>query len=431
MKLKNLLIFGLVIFFSLLHAQDTLKLSRQAYEAIFLKENLLLLAEKLEIPKAEALVLQARLWPNPALLIDEINLWATPTQISQFGEELPPLVGSSGRNQQVALSIEQLIYTAGKRTKNISLQKIGVQQARQQFEQLLRTLKLEFRKQLIYLQYLQLIEALYQKKLSSVKQLTQAYQKQVELGNIPRGDYIRLRALELKITKELSEYYQKANEVQKELKILMRLPSNTYLVLVEEGFLPNTIPYKNLVLDSLFQIAQNNRADLKLLELNKAHYQTLYELEKAMRIPNLTVKGSYDRGGNFMYNFIGFGVGMELPFFNRNQGNIEVAKVSIMQSELQHQQKLQTIYNEIALAYNNLQLAIQFLEKIEPTYESTLDRLLNSYTQNFLNRNISLLEYLDFSEAYLENKTIILEAIKELNEKIQNLNYSLGIDLLP
>lgn len=41
--------------------QDTLVLSIKECEAIFLKENLLLIAEKLEISKAEAMVLQARL----------------------------------------------------------------------------------------------------------------------------------------------------------------------------------------------------------------------------------------------------------------------------------------------------------------------------------------------------------------------------------
>lgn len=409
--------------------QDTLRISRKTCEAIFLRENLLLLAEKLEIPKTQALVIQAQLWPNPTLWIDEVNLWATQNQISQFGEELPPLIGSLNRNQQIAVSIEQLIYTAGKKNKTVNLQKLGVEKAKQQFEEVLRALKLEFRKQLTHLQYLQRIEALYQKKLGSVKQLTEAYQKQVELGNIPRGDYIRLKALELKITKELNEYYQKSNETQKELKTLMRLPNTTYLILTEEDFVPNLTPYKQLIIDSLLQLAQYNRADLKLALFNKTHYQNLYTLEKAMRIPNLTLKVGYDRGGNFMYNFVGLGVSTELPFFNRNQGNIQLAQIAIQQAELQYQQKLESINNEVVSAYNNLQLAIQFLEKIDPNYETTLDRLLNSYTQNFLNRNISLLEYLDFSEAYLENKTIILEANKEVNEKIENLNYSIGIDI--
>ncbi|GIV43422.1 MAG: hypothetical protein KatS3mg035_0545 [Bacteroidia bacterium] len=97
-------------------AQDTLKLSREQCEAIFLKENLLLLAEKLEISKAEAIKLQASLWPNPNITLDEINLWTTQKQLGIWGQELPGLNGGNfGRNQQFTFSIEQLILTAGKR----------------------------------------------------------------------------------------------------------------------------------------------------------------------------------------------------------------------------------------------------------------------------------------------------------------------------
>jgi cobalt-zinc-cadmium efflux system outer membrane protein len=414
-----------------LSAQDTLKLSRKACEAIFLEANLLLLAEKLEAPKAEALALQAQLWPNPTLSIDEINLWATQKQLSRFGEELPPLVGSWAANQQVALSIEQLILTAGKRKKTIALQSVEVEKARQTFGELLRALKVEFRLLLIKIQYLQLVQGLYREKLNSVKQLTAAYQKQVELGNIPKGDYIRLRALELEINKKLNEYYQTANEAQKELKILMRLPPNLYITLTEEGFTREFSAYKRLSLQTLIDTAQKIRPDIKLAELQATYFQKLHDLEKAMRTPNLTLKGGYDRGGNFMYNFVGFGVGFDLPIFNRNQGNIQFAKVSLEQSQLLYQQKILKVDNEIASAYRNLQLAIQFWEAIEPNYENTLDSLLNSYTRNFLNRNISLLEYLDFSEAYLENKMILLEAKKDINEEIENLNYSVGVDALP
>ncbi|MCH5688037.1 hypothetical protein LWM68_29495 [Niabella sp. W65] len=95
-------------------AQDTLTLSRSQCEAIFLRENLSLIAEQLNVPMAEAEVKQASLWPNPQFTLDEINLWANRHQTG--GQEVsPPIIGNWGRNQQYAVSLEQLIYTAGKR----------------------------------------------------------------------------------------------------------------------------------------------------------------------------------------------------------------------------------------------------------------------------------------------------------------------------
>lgn len=133
-------------------AQDSLRLSRQECEAIFLKENLLLIAERLEVSKAEAMALQAKLWPNPLFSLDEINLWAPPKQIGVFGQELPGLNGTKfGKNQQITFSIEQLILTAGKRKKRLALEQVNIDKSKQHFEDLLRHLKLEFRQQLTQL----------------------------------------------------------------------------------------------------------------------------------------------------------------------------------------------------------------------------------------------------------------------------------------
>lgn len=412
-------------------AQDTLKLSRQQCEAVFLKENLLLIAERLEVPKAEAMVLQAKLWPNPTVSLDEINLWATQKQLGVFGEELPGFNGGElGRNQQISFSIEQLILTAGKRKKLMALEQVNVEKSKQYFEDLLRHLKIEFRQQLTQLQYLQFNRIIYQNQISSVKQLTKAYQKQIELGNIPKGEYIRLKALELEFSKQINELNKEINEAQKELKLLMRLPANVQLVLTDEAYLKNAEAFKLISLAALLDTVKSTRPDLKIAELDQSYFSKLYAYEKAQRTPNVTLKGGYDRGGNFMYNFVGFGVAMDLPVFNRNQGNIRYANLGIEQSKILFEQQTLSVTNEIVLAWQNLNASIQFYESIEPDYEKTLDELLNAYTKNFTNRNMSLLEYLDFLDAYLENKKIILEAGKEVNDKAEELNFSVGTDLI-
>jgi outer membrane protein, heavy metal efflux system len=121
---------------------------------------------------------------------------------------------------------------------------------------------------------------------------------------------------------------------------------------------------------------------------------------------------------------------MDLPVFNRNQGNRRYAQIGMEQSKVHFQQMNLSIENEIALAYQNLANAVDFYNQIEPDYESELDNLLTSYTNNFTSRNISLLEYLDFLDAYLGNKEIILKAGKEVNKKSEELNYTVGLDLI-
>jgi cobalt-zinc-cadmium efflux system outer membrane protein len=423
---KLILIFFIFSFSA--KAQDTLKLNREQAEAVFLKENLLLIAEKLNISQSEAMVMQAKLWPNPSFTFDQVNFWATDAQTG--GQEVIPSLGGIRPNQQFGFGIEQLIQTAGKRKKLVALEQVAVEKSNQYFEDLLRNLKIEFRNQLTKLQYLQFSKNIYQNQLNSIKQLTQAYKKQVEQGNVPQGEYIRLKALELEIAKNINELNKEVNEAQKELKLLMRLPATTQLEITDEGYLKNTEQFRQLALNDIIEQAKTHRPDYKIAQLEEIYFNKLYAYEKAQRVSNLTLSSAYDRGGNAMLDFVGFGVTMDIPFFNRNQGNIKYAQIGIEQSKILYEQKTLSIENEIVFSFQNLSNAITFLEEIELDYETTLDGLLTSYTKNFTDRNISMLEYLDFLEAYLENKKIILEAGKDVNEKAEELNYSVGMDLI-
>lgn len=413
------------------NAQDTLKLSRAESEAIFLKENLLLIAEKLDISQAEAKVLQAKRWPNPTIEIDEINLWATPGQLNVFGDELQGFNGGDfGRNQQLAFSIEQLIQTGGERRKLVALEEVSAAQSSQYFEDLLRNLKVAFRNGLTKLQYIQFSKSIYESQHKSLRRLTGAYQRQLEMGNVQQGEYVRLKAFELEMASIVHELNAEANEAQKELKVLMRLPASAYLEISDEGYLKDKQQWQQLALLDIIEQAKEHRPDYKIAQLEERYYDKLFAYERAQRVPDLTLKAGYDRGGNFMYNFVGFGIALDLPIFNRNQGNIKYAEIGRDRAKIMSQQQMLDLENEIVFSYQNLSHAVDFLEQIDPGFESQLDSLLSSYTKNFINRNISLLEYIDFVNAYLDNKKIILEAVQALNEKVEELNYAVGTDLI-
>jgi len=65
---------------------DTIYLSTAQAEDLFIKQNLELIAEKLEIDVAEAAIVQAKLWPNPTLSIEDVNLWNTNDMRDEMGE---------------------------------------------------------------------------------------------------------------------------------------------------------------------------------------------------------------------------------------------------------------------------------------------------------------------------------------------------------
>lgn len=415
--------------FAQIQQSDTLKLSRQQFEELFLKQNLLLMAEKFNINQADALLLQAKLWPNPSLTIDEVNLWSTKKQLANLDGPLPPVFGNFAKNTQFSVQIEQLIQTAGKRKKLMAMERVSVDLAKQQFEDLLRNLKFEFRNSLTRLQYLQLYRNVFIQQQLSVQNLLKSYQKQVENDNVSQGEFIRLRGLQLELSKEINELAKESNEVETELKVLLNIASSTSLFVNDEDFIPQVLALKEIRLEPLYEQALNYRPDIKIADLENSRYAKLVDYEKAQRVPNLNIMSSYDRGSGIWPSFIGFGLAIDIPLFDRNQGNIKYAKLGMDQTKILLDEKQTRVKAEISRGYKDLLAAIALYESIEPQYEQDLDRLLGSYTRNFGNRNISLLEYLDFQNAYLENKKIILESQRDINLLLEELHYTTGIEI--
>ena len=404
--------------------KDTTNISRAEAETIFLKNNLKLLSEKLNIDQAEAQVVQAKLWPNPTLEIDEVNLWS-----NAYSEQLPPISGNWGKTSQVGVSLEQMVQTAGKRKKMIAMEKVGVEMAHEYFKDFLRVLKVEFRNNLTDLQYVQQKQEIYKKQLNSMQKLLKAYENQVKQGNISRSEFIRLKASELEFLKQISDLQKENNQLQKELKTLMSVPSASYLQLTDDKFVPELAKLETINLADLTSSALENRPDVKVSILEEKYNERKLKYELAQRTPDLTFGINYDRGGNIMNDFVGIGFSMDLPFFNRNQGNIKIAKFDIEKSKYAKTEKNNEAQNEVIKAFEDVLVAKKMYENTNEDYEKDLDTLLESYFRNFAQRNTSMLEYLDFVEAYLQNKTIILDSKKELNEHFEELQFVVGTEL--
>ncbi len=401
----------------------TLSISKKEVETLFLKQNLQLLATHLEISQAEAQVIQAKLWPNPTLSVSEINLWS-----NSSSEEMPALYRNWGKTSQIGMEIEQLIQTSGKRRKNITLQKMEVEGKKLQFQEVLQNLKLELRNALTDVQQYQEQQKIYEAQIESTTDLLKSYQNQLAEGNISQSEYIRLKASEMSFRKQLLEIQQSWSESQKELKIMLHLPAETTLYITDELRAPTLlVNFDDIAVWT--QDALNHRADILVAKNTEAQAIQKHKLERAMRVPDLTLSANYDRGGNIMRDFVGLGISFELPLFNLNKGNIKEAQIEIDKTRLELEQKSNTLSNEVVQAFRNYQQSKAMYDQVESDYESNLDNLLESYLKNFKLRNTSMIEYLDFVEAYLDNKNILLATKKDLNHYFESLQYALGKEL--
>jgi len=177
-------------------------------------------------------------------------------------------------------------------------------------------------------------------------------------------------------------------------------------------------------LDALIDTARNNRPDLKLANIGVLNQQHNLTYQKALVAPDVTVGVEYDKASNYIPNYWGLAVGLPLPILNRNKGNINAAKFSIEQAKLEQQQSGFRVEQEVIAAYNKFQKSLniwkQGVGQLDQQYDNMLLNMTNSYRQ----RQIGLLEFIDFFESYKDIKLRRIKQQADLDNAIAELNFT-------
>lgn len=429
MKIKPLsvsvfMVLMLTSFICNMYAQEMqiLRYTPTQIESLFIENNLQLIAQEMNISIADAEIIQAKQWDNPELSIESVNMWASDNQ--QYEAGLKPFP----KDAQFSIELSQLIKTAGKRGKLVNMAKTSKEISIQEFEHMLRSLTVELRVLIRETEYLQAYEHTLNTQKKSVESLIEAFEKQVRQRNIAQTELFRLQSGWIEIEREINETKTELNKKQTYLKSLLNISPFTSLQIESSD---NETPKPELAwLTDLLGIGVQSRPDIKIEQLQSEFYKNAFAYEKAQRVPDITLSVTYDRYGGVWKDFTGIGISFDLPIFNRNKGNIRAAQISLEQRQhlLNHRQNI--AQNEITEAFANYSQAYAFYHKIAGNeLLSNLDEMLDLYTKNLLNKNISMLEYIDFMESYRDNKQTLISAKREMYISFSELQFAVGTEL--
>lgn len=390
-------------------------------ENLFQKNNLQLIAKKYDVNKAEALLIQEKLWPNPTLTVDNLNLWA-----NKSFETMPNLIGNYGSKQQLNMELEQLIETAGKRKKRIAIKKAEQEGSQLEFEEVLRQLRLDLRNNLHSIRRLQLQE----KELNTVhrlfSQLNEQYKIQAGKQHISQVSYFRVNSELIGIQKELLDLKTEMNDRIQELRVLTQIPELRVESIVFDEF--SMDKFKTLP-SNLKEQAISQNIYLQTLNNEIQISESQLRLEKAHRTPNFNLLMNYERGGNVMNNFIGFGLNITLPIFNRNKGNIQAAKIQLEQNQVSYSMGQLTLGNEIDKILNRLEIYTRNLEQWQENHDEGQVEVLENYIKYLQEHQVTLIEFIDFAQAQREAQQAFLELQEKYSNSIEELQYLVGKDL--
>ena len=387
-------------------------------EQRFLERNLSLIAERYNIDMAQAQVLQAKLFENPVISLEQNVYNRLNGKYFDFGKE-----------GEAVVEIEQVIYLAGQRNKQVRLEKINKEIAEYQFEEVMRTLRQELNEKFVEVYFLSKSIAIYEKEVNSLQVLLGGMKIQQEKGNISLMEISRLESMLFSLRKEKNERENDLLTTRGELNLLLNLPEDTQVQLSLDEEVLQQLDLSQLSFADLKAII-NERPDQKIARSTVNASRANLKLQKSMAFPEFSVKGNYDRVGNFINDYFAIGVSLSVPIFNRNQGNIKAARFSIQQAGVQQEYAANRADMELFTAYTSLEKATQLYQSTNMGLERNFEKLITGVNENFTRKNISLLEFIDYYDSYKETCIQLYEIKKNVFLAMENLNTVVGQNVL-
>lgn len=392
---------------SFLFAQQ--KMTLNDCEDAFRKNNLQLLAEQYNMSQAEADVVQAKIWNLPEVGVSA-NL-VNPDKPSFFN------VGPTKSAQ-----ISQLFLLGGKRKKQVDFAKSNKELAQLQYNQLVVDLRSQLRETFYSIYFDQRKIQSIDNQLSYLNDLLKAYRVQTAKGNISLKDEVRLNSIVIGLKSDKIQLQNEIVSEQNTLKILTGIPES-----IEPELLASEVNSKlenqpMMEVGELVNKGLENNAEylyaVKSIE-NSAKY---LDWQKSLNTPDITGGLQWNQNSGIYHNEVNFMVGIPIPLWKQNQGNVEKAKLMSEQNQKTAEFKKLNLESQITSAYQTWQNQYNLLKSIPQNDMDNLDTVYKGMTENFRRGNVTLIEFTDFIDSYKQSVLQVNEIKKQLLISAEELN---------
>lgn len=376
--------------------------------------NLSLIAERYHVDMAEAQVTQAKLFENPVISFEQNVYNRNNGKYFDLGKE-----------GEAVVEIEQLIYIAGQRNKRVRLEKLNKEMAVYQFEEVIRTLRGELKEKFVDLYYTRKSLSVYDREIGYLSTVLDVYKEQNAKGNVSLLEKSRIQALLLSLKQERNGISNEAVALEGDLRLLLGLKREEVPEPLFDESALDRIELEKLPLAEL-SARMAGRPDLKQAEAGIRASEADVRLQRSLAFPEVRLKGAYDRAGNFCNNYFAIGLSVSVPIFNRNQGNIKSARLSVLRNNTLAEQARRQADNELFACYTKLAKALELYRSSDYELERDFDRIIEGVNAGFRKRNISLLEFIDYYEAYKETCLQLYGMKRDVVMAAEGLNTIVG-----
>jgi len=399
---------------------DTLRLTLDQAQARFMQANFQLLAQHYAIDVANSAIRQALLRDNPNLQL-EVNAYNPNTgAFFPLQKQTDPVTPTGGT---FVAQIQQLIDISGRRSKLVQLARTGVAVQQAAFEDLLRQARF------------QLVQSFYnvsaeRRKLNFTEQeraqlgrLLAAYRERLRLGVVASYEVTRLELEQQSLERDRADLLNQLTQDQATLRVLLAAAGTVFVAPAGVEFLPPA-PAAIPALADLETQAFALRPDLRAATQQTAYTEQNLAVQRSLAVPKLMMGADYASQGNTYAHYFGLQTAIDMPVFNRNQGNIQAAKIGIQQSGYALSGVHLQVEQDVAGAYEQLQRAIVLRRSITPDYLTRTANVSRDAVADYNRRLIDLVSFIDKFRAYKEAQLGLIDISSRLLQSEQQINFA-------
>lgn len=156
---------------------------------------------------------------------------------------------------------------------------------------------------------------------------------------------------------------------------------------------------------------------------------SVISMEKANRIPNLTVSATYGKNHDENKDSVGISMSFPIPLFDLNHGNILVSQIGKKQAKLNYESTYQKLVTDLSDYYNNMKNSF---EEIKMNQNMVIPKSLDAFKdiENLYMKGRE--SYLSLSEAQkniTDVKISQIEAISNFYIQVSNIESLIGESL--
>jgi cobalt-zinc-cadmium efflux system outer membrane protein len=362
--------------------------------AVALEHNLDLLALRYDVDIAAARIVTARLLRNPFVVggIDYLDLLG-----SGFKNDPTNGAGPSEGNVHLDYPIE----LGGKRRKRIAYAKADRSVSELLLLNSVRELRFAVQSACVQVLLEEALLELGKKDLAIFQGIVEINENRVRTGDLAEAELMRTRlaARERANGVRLSELSVRLARLQ--LQLLLGRDANGSLVDVSGPLRRD--PLEGAEFAVVQSEALEHRPDLRALAAAERRSDADVQLQRALGWIDMNIGVTFHRQYGYADgNALGFFLGIPLPFFDRNQGEIQRARQTLEQSLAQSKAFRVSVDREVADALSEYAAARELLETIEGgmTKEASDVREASEYA--YRRGEISFVEFLDAQRAFNE-----------------------------